>query len=185
MFLPNSDNYHKTTQKGAALVETVIVIGVLFILVIGLINIGSILWQITSASDGLRHGTRIAAQTTINNQMLPCTDLKIIADNATTEYVTSTLKIPQNVWEFASWDNGVIGSDICEIIPSDPINSITILRQKLRIKDTPNGTCLFCAFGIANKILPTVSLAFSLPGGCCYMPAGATVCSPLPVCTNS
>jgi Flp pilus assembly protein TadG len=170
-------------QVGAAFVETVIILPVLLILTVGLINIGSLLWQITIASDAVRHGARAAARSSMESRMQPCTDIINQANQSTQDYMLNTLKIPQHVWEFGPWPSGNPGAQTCEITPPEAtVNTAILVRQKIQMKDTVNGTCLFCFGGIVQKILPAASISFLLPGACCNYNANLGACVSLPSC---
>lgn len=158
-------------SKGAALIECILVLPLLLILCAGMVDVGSFFFQLQLASDAARYGARQAVlYTTSYQSAADCSDLKTIADEATTKYMTQTLRISTQAWELAEFtdeDKKAQGANICMLKTSDMDFGMTIIKQGIRVKETIIKTCLFCYMGQFLKIKPHVIMAYLLTRPCC------------------
>ena len=149
--------------KGAAMVEFAIILPLFFILIAGMIDVGSFLYQLVLSSDAARYGARAAALRSGNPEQIvySCQELKDASNAATTDYMVNTLKIPQNNWQLVG-----SGADICMLKSSDMVWSVPIVKQSIQITNTATDTCLFCYLSQFTSIRPLISATFMLPYPC-------------------
>jgi Flp pilus assembly protein TadG len=145
------------------MVELAICLPMILILMAGMANLGSILWQIQQFSDAARHGARFAAATS-NNGVCDQGTLEGVAQTSSNTYVTTANSDPWNWWTDAQAD-AAAGTTMDW--PADFSNPTGFSRRVIKVRFTTGGVnqknnCMICFSHILRKINVTVEAVFAL-----------------------
>lgn len=156
-------------QNGSVLIEFSIVLPFILLAVAAVVDIGSLLFQTQLAADAARYGTRQAALESLTSTSAPsCLNLKNLANVKINEYMTNTLKIPNQVWKLkdSSGNNSTSTTQIqATDVPGFP--SVQVIQATVQVTgSTTTNTCLFCYLTNFLSIGPQITITYVLPNGC-------------------
>ncbi len=140
-------------ESGVAITEFAISAPLIILLLVGLINLGSMLWQVHVFSDAAREGARVAANR--SNFDNACANLVTDAGSATAEYMNNAGSNYTASWEMvdvqlanATWDG----------------LSMDFVRVSTKTNSSDN--CLLCFDGILTYIDVELWSSFALEKPC-------------------
>lgn len=157
------------TSRGAVMVEFAIALPLLMLMLSGVANLGSMLWQIQQFSDAARHGARIAANRS-NDSILgsprPCSvgtdSLTFIAQQAAQSYINTNNLDPMNWWEdpvativSGGWSDGA----------TDFPNS-SFIQVEISTNTAVTQNCVICYSNILSYLDISVRSVFLVEGAC-------------------
>ena len=145
-------------MRGAVAIEFAITLPLLCLFLSGVINLGSMLWQLQQFSDAARHGARIAANRS-NDLVAPtCLNLCAMAIARSTDYINLNSLDPSGFWDDPS-------SCIVSASSSGP-TTFTGDYIKVRIKTPGPQNCVFCYGNLLNYISISLESLFLIEGRC-------------------
>lgn len=140
-------------ERGAALIELLIVIPLLLTLIAGMVNIGFVLWQTQLLFDAARFGARegvVYAQT----HPTTCSGADEVAFNSAKTYMQDSLG-----WSASRWN---VVASIEEWRPNTP--QVRVVQVDISIAGDRN--CIFCFERIAERVSPAIRAYSPLPPYC-------------------
>lgn len=162
--------FKRGNQGGAVMIEFAIALPLLMLMISGVANLGSMLWQIQQFSDAARHGARIAANRSNDAPARSCSNLgdpnslAYIARQASMNYINGN-----NLDNMGWWDDpipsivSVSWSDGATRFPqSGAANYI-----KVRIQTSATTTnCVLCYGNMLSYLNVGVESLFLVEGAC-------------------
>lgn len=140
-------------DRGAALIELLIVIPLLLILTAGMVNIGFVLWQTQLLFDAARFGARegvFYAEANPTN----CENADTIAQSAAERYIEESLGQGASRWR--------VQASVEEWRPSGP--RVRVVQVEVSVSGDRN--CLFCIERIAERVAPEIKAYSPIPPYC-------------------
>jgi Flp pilus assembly protein TadG len=158
---------HIKYSFGAILIETAIVIPFLLLVTVGVINIGSIIWQIQAIMEGARVGSRKAANLT--NDSVSCVTIQNEAKQVYNQYVLDYGK-SMGITLSSSW----APPQAC--FKNATYNGYTRTLIKVSVSTQPTNNCVLCMMNLLSYIPINISRSFVLEWGC-SQPENAEICA--------
>ena len=161
---PNQSTNLQSNQQGNALVEFALCLPFFMIVTAGLMNLGSILWQIQAVSDAARYGARTSAHSTnFDSSSMPCSVLASRAQSDTSAYMASARTNSRGWWDNASGTTnaavwGVYGDADHMVVP---FVSVTMTSG------ASSDNCVMCFENIVRRMQLALSSTFAIEGQAC------------------
>jgi hypothetical protein len=155
--------YRRENSSGAVLVELALVIPVLFFIVVGVINLASIIWQIQVVYEGTKFAARKSADYSLAPWPLTCHDIVEQTKSNFTSYITSYGR-SMGVQMDTAWSSptACVRESIWDTYPSQHGQ----IRITVNNAGASPANCILCAFDLLSYINVTVNRTFGLELGC-------------------
>lgn len=152
------------------MVEFAIALPLLLLMLSGVANLGSMLWQIQQFSDAARHGARIAANRSndsLGGFARPCSgasseSLTSIATSAATDYINQNNLNPMSWWSAPTaaivsggWSDG-----------STPFPTSNFVQVQISTNTAVTKNCVLCYSNVLSYLDISVRSVFLVEGAC-------------------
>lgn len=161
---PLAKTHSELNQEGNALVEFALCLPFFMIVTAGLMNLGSILWQIQAVSDAARYGARTSAHmTNFDSTTMPCSLLATRAQSDSSSYMSSAKTNSRGWWDNASGTTNaaVWGST------GQPDHMVVPYVSVTMTSGTNSDNCVLCFENVVRRMQLALSSSFAIEGQAC------------------
>lgn len=140
-------------SRGSAILETAIILPLVLLIIAGIMNFGSLEWQLQQVADSVRHGARVGANR--SNVLMPCS--QVVSESV----MTATQCLASSKIGTLSWWGAPTGS-----VVSADWDGLNLKFVKVAASTNGSKSCLFCFSGLMDAITVSVESSFALEGNC-------------------
>ncbi len=150
-------------ERGNALVEFALILPVFVLMTAGLMNLGSILWQLAAVADAIRYGARTSANSSnYDGPLASCATLAARAAGSTSSYVASA-KTNSRGW----WSPAAAGTSVAVWGSPGSPDFIQVPYVSVSMNTGATDNCVFCFENVLRRMQVDLSASFAIESGAC------------------